>query len=681
MSLVPPILDDRRFDNLRSEALERVQRLCPEWTDFNASDPGITLLELFAWFTELMLFRMNQVPDKLHGELLNLVNLKPESAKPARALIEFQLSEGSKPPAVILARTGSNPITLDGGQVVTFETERDLALVRGPVIAIVRKLSDRDEEDLTKLNELVERGYDPFGPAGEPASELRLRIKVAKEDRVADVLPEVVTLHVTRAERAGHGGVPLPDSAKLAVRPAAPPLGGEVRVTGEGGEDIWEPVQVIEDESRGFERDGLIRLRRPRRASAIPQAKDKNAPASPAYAFELRCRVGGGGYAFGRAPRLQHLAFNAVYAVAQATEKEDSLGASTGMQAQSFNLRNRPVEPKSVTLVTRQNDDRSTDTPWEEVADFSKAGRADKVYVLDAAEGRIKFGDGLRGMVPPAGHRIVATSYRAGGGANGNVKAKAITFTLSGLAGTNPFPARNGTDAEPDAALRQRAAARLRSRDRAVTGADFEELAKSKGGMPRAKAIAGLHPDFPELECKMPGAVTVFVVAPLRPGNAAPPWPADADLDHVQATLDRHRMIGVELFVQAARIVPVKVIVTAVPVAGNPLDDVARVVRDSLNNWLNSTDRGFGTELYGADLWSCVMQAKVGSAAAVQQITRLTAEVSGHGTIRLGMERDESGKPKLLGFGKSDEIAIRIPNHAVLWGRPDHEFVVDRSGP
>ena len=57
-------LDDRNFDDLVEDCLLRIPRYCPEWTDHNLSDPGITLIELFAWLTDQMLLRFNQVPRK-----------------------------------------------------------------------------------------------------------------------------------------------------------------------------------------------------------------------------------------------------------------------------------------------------------------------------------------------------------------------------------------------------------------------------------------------------------------------------------------------------------------------------------------------------------------------------------------------------------------------------------------
>ena len=63
MTLAAPKLDDRNFQQLVDEAKKRIPHYVQEWTDHNVSDPGVTLIELFAWMTETMLYRMNRVPD------------------------------------------------------------------------------------------------------------------------------------------------------------------------------------------------------------------------------------------------------------------------------------------------------------------------------------------------------------------------------------------------------------------------------------------------------------------------------------------------------------------------------------------------------------------------------------------------------------------------------------------
>ena len=58
MSLPVPNLDDRSWKQIVDEAVRLIPRYCPEWTNHNASDPGVTLLELYAWMTALTQLRL-----------------------------------------------------------------------------------------------------------------------------------------------------------------------------------------------------------------------------------------------------------------------------------------------------------------------------------------------------------------------------------------------------------------------------------------------------------------------------------------------------------------------------------------------------------------------------------------------------------------------------------------------
>ena len=83
MPLAAPLLDTRTFEDLVAEARRRIPRYAPQWTDFNESDPGITLVELFAWLTELMLYQLNQVPERNYIKFLQLLGLELRPAQPA----------------------------------------------------------------------------------------------------------------------------------------------------------------------------------------------------------------------------------------------------------------------------------------------------------------------------------------------------------------------------------------------------------------------------------------------------------------------------------------------------------------------------------------------------------------------------------------------------------------------
>src|ERR1700690_875455 len=92
MALPVPNLDDRRFQDLVDDAKRLVQQRSPEWTDHNVSDPGVTLIELFAWMTDQLLYRMNRVPDRHYVKFLELLGVRLFSPIAARAAVTFWLT-------------------------------------------------------------------------------------------------------------------------------------------------------------------------------------------------------------------------------------------------------------------------------------------------------------------------------------------------------------------------------------------------------------------------------------------------------------------------------------------------------------------------------------------------------------------------------------------------------------
>src|SRR5262245_16857218 len=73
MPLTVPNLDDRNYTDLIAEALSMLPRYAPEWTNHNASDPGITLIELLAYFTEMLIYRLNRVTRENKIQFLRLL--------------------------------------------------------------------------------------------------------------------------------------------------------------------------------------------------------------------------------------------------------------------------------------------------------------------------------------------------------------------------------------------------------------------------------------------------------------------------------------------------------------------------------------------------------------------------------------------------------------------------------
>lgn len=119
MALPLPNLDDRTYADLAREARALIATYDPSWTNHNPSDPGITLIELFAWLTEMLIYRANRVPDQHVRTFLKLLN-GPDS-KPGPDLDEDIRS------SVVALRRRNRAVTCEDYEALAKETSSDVA--------------------------------------------------------------------------------------------------------------------------------------------------------------------------------------------------------------------------------------------------------------------------------------------------------------------------------------------------------------------------------------------------------------------------------------------------------------------------------------------------------------------------------------------------------------------------
>lgn len=74
------LVDYGVIGELRDQALRRIPVYSPEWTNLNASDPGVTMVELFAFLGENLLYRFNQIPEPLRLKFAALLSVRPKAA-------------------------------------------------------------------------------------------------------------------------------------------------------------------------------------------------------------------------------------------------------------------------------------------------------------------------------------------------------------------------------------------------------------------------------------------------------------------------------------------------------------------------------------------------------------------------------------------------------------------------
>src|SRR5438270_4638029 len=94
MPIEPINLDDRTFEQIYAETISRVPVHTQEWTNFNDSDPGATIVQLFAFMTENLLYRSNRIPEANRRKFLSLLNIPLQPASPGRGLVIFRNDRG-----------------------------------------------------------------------------------------------------------------------------------------------------------------------------------------------------------------------------------------------------------------------------------------------------------------------------------------------------------------------------------------------------------------------------------------------------------------------------------------------------------------------------------------------------------------------------------------------------------
>src|SRR4051794_40300274 len=142
VTLPAPDLDDRRFQDLVDDAKRYVQTHCPQWSDHNVSDPGVTLIETFAMVTDQLFYRLNRVPDRLYLRFLELLGLTFVRPTAATTDVTFWLSAPQA--ETVRVPTGTEIATRRPAvdEAIRFETIEDLDVVPCEMAALAVHTAD-----------------------------------------------------------------------------------------------------------------------------------------------------------------------------------------------------------------------------------------------------------------------------------------------------------------------------------------------------------------------------------------------------------------------------------------------------------------------------------------------------------------------------------------------------------
>ena len=321
-------LDDRRWADLVEEGRALIPRHAPAWSDHNLSDPGITLMELFAWLTEQSIYRLNQVPERHRHKFLALIGYPPRPPQPAQTVLAFR--PWDLDPIIIPAGSQFEAEDVQD-QLVRFRTLRDLTIAAIALTAVQvdhgnGTLLDRSSDWCEGLP-LVLLGDEPRPDAafylGFEEIPTEIPISLAFHFEGSATGPEARTriLEEFVQQRSARHPV-LPDiqcDEETHETELALPAHHSARVVWEvlTDGDLWMPLEPVVaggppgpgqvwDHTRALTLNGIVEFNLPDSAAQA----SLGAVAAPLY--YLRCRHEAGAY--DAAPLLSNLAVNAVTA-------------------------------------------------------------------------------------------------------------------------------------------------------------------------------------------------------------------------------------------------------------------------------------------------------------------------------------------------------------------------------
>jgi len=532
-------LDDRKFQDLVDECILRIPRYCPEWTNYNPSDPGITLIELFSWLTEEMLIRFNQVPRRNYVAFLELLGIRLQPPVPAKTEVTFYLSTVLPEAYTIPAGTEVATVRTETNESIVFSTDRSLVIGKPRLRYFLT--ADRPEETPQNLRDRFTdlwtmqsdgRWEGPeqnlFNPNPEAGNSFYLVF-----DSEQSIAGNVLSLTL-RGEAATSTG----------INPDLPPRRWEAW----NGSD-WQPILLreVDDETRGFSFSDLPdQEANPVRIADVVFHLPQSWPVTSFSTYRgcwIRCVCTPplpGQPSYSASPRLVSMAVQSIGGTIGANQstliRDELLGISNGEAGQTFQLFETPVLPRRQEEYVLVTPPGGLPQIWQEVTDFADSTSQDRHYLIDSLSGMVQFGPLIReptqlkqqtqerarnqleslstgqdsgnaqsvrerlgmalerqyGAVPPRGAEIRMVAYRTGGGEQGNVQRETITIVRSAVPYVanviNHVSALNGSNAESLEQAAIRVPQYLRTRDRAITAEDYEILALRAGGGSVARA-------------------------------------------------------------------------------------------------------------------------------------------------------------------------------------------------
>lgn len=627
MPLIPPSLDDRSYDDLVQEMIASIPAHTPEWTNPQPGDPGRTLIELFAWLGDTILYRANLIPEKQRIAFLRLLGRTLQPAAAATGLLALALDPTAVAPIALAARAkvaGATPfetlgevnllpVTAQAYLKVPLTDDQSAAAL--PLLQGLRSLYTLASTPIGyTATPVFMAGQGSTGGVADPAIDLIhgttdhslwLALLAGKAENVAAVRSSLGD--TSGQQLLSVGFVPsqaVPGFYSDIGTPAAVQATWQMsQPTSAGTSTAYTTLKVISDTTLGLTRNGIVRLQIPQSSliGAPPNDVRSDSQAGigmkppriddPAIAARLVTWVR---LLVRSEARVSWAGVNAVEIDQRTTSTNVIIGVSDGSAGQQFSLPTGQIDPATFQL--------DVDMPglgfqlWRPTDDLGVLQGPTPSYVLDPEAGTVTFGDQLQGMVPPAGRRIRVRSMRIGGGSAGNLPAGSInSIQATDPSGAQiaqtikvlqPIATTGGQEPETLASAERRLPSLLRHQDRAVTASDYASLAMTVPGanVGRVEVLRLFKPQTRTPD--VPGVVSVMLI-PGKDGVLNPCPRADRPLlETVYAFLSPRTPATAEMYVVASEYVALSLSVAVEVKAGFGILAVSQAVETAIRSYL-----------------------------------------------------------------------------------------------
>jgi hypothetical protein len=437
------------FDDLVELGRAMIPTLAPGWTDHNAHDPGIMLMELLAWIAEAQMYSLSRQRSDERRAYANLLGVEPRGPLPARGLLwPADGGTGTSPISVVI--DAATPAKGDRPDAPEFYASYAVQLTTAKLVRVESRYRNGVSHDWTRVNAQQSATFLAFGDSPDTGVRLVLTFELNASESPTGDSPLSIGFEVVNAELAA--------SAKR----SGPKL--VISLSDANGERYLDTTR---DTTSGLLESGVILL-----------STGKVTPEEGRFQLILQSATGG----FERPPRIRRVGINVLPIQQQHQVKDEHAKFGAGLPNQQYTLEQDGLvftgNDKNSVEVTIIEDSRAV--PWMETDDLKESGPNDSHFELDPSQGILTFGNGVNGRVVPKDASIQVT-YRVCAGSGGNVQpdVRWIVQGIAGQLGVNPEATTGGLDATSLTDLRDSARIRFDSAHPLVTARDVETAASS----------------------------------------------------------------------------------------------------------------------------------------------------------------------------------------------------------